>query len=61
MTIAAIYGAIYKVASLTVWTPYAGMVIPIVGLVAAGMMPSTPKGTADFSGLFEADQGPVNI
>lgn len=61
VTIAAIYGAIYKVTSPTVWAPYAGIVILVVGLVAAGAMPATPKGTADFTGLSEADQGPLKV
>ncbi len=61
VTIAAIYGAIYKVTAPTVWAPYAGIAILIVGLVAAGAMPTTPKGTADFSGLSEAEQGPLKL
>lgn len=61
VTIAAIYGAIYKVTAPTVWAPYAGVAILIVGLIAAGLMPTAPKGTADFSGLSEAEQGPIKI
>ncbi len=61
VTAAAIYGGIYKVTAPTVWAPYAAIVILIVGLVAAGAMPTTPKGTADFSGLTEAEQGPVKL
>lgn len=61
VTIAAIYGAIYKVTAPTVWAPYSAIGILIVGLLMAGMMPSTPKGTADFSGLTAAEQGPLKI
>jgi amino acid transporter len=61
VTIAAIYGSIYKVTAPTVWAPYAAVVILVVGLVAAGAMPTAPKGTADFSGLSEAEQGPVKL
>lgn len=61
VTAAAIYGAIYKVTAPTVWAPYAAIVILIVGLVAAGAMPTTPKGTADFTGLSEAEQGPLKL
>lgn len=61
VTAAAIYGAIYKVTAPTVWAPYASIVILIVGLVAAGAMPTTPVGTADFSGLSEAEQGPLKL
>ena len=61
VTASAIYGAIYRVTAPTVWAPYAAVVVLIVGLVVAGVMPVTPKGTADFSGLSEADQGPLKI
>lgn len=61
VTAAAIYGAIYKVTAPTVWAPYAAIILLIVGLVAAGAMPTTPSGTADFSGLSEAEQGPVKL
>lgn len=61
VTAAAIFGAIYKVAAPTVYAPYTAVVILVVGLVVAGMMPEAPAGTADFSGLAEADQGPLKI
>lgn len=61
VTIAAIYGAIYKVTSPTVWAPYVGTIILFVGLVAAGAMPKSPKGLADFSELTEAEQGPLKL
>ena len=43
------------------WAPWAGVAILIIGLVAAGAMPTAPKGTADFSGLSEAEQGPLKL
>lgn len=61
VTAAAIYGAIYKVTSPTIYAPYTAIAILIVGLVAASMMPDAPKGTADFSGLSEAEQGPIKL
>jgi amino acid transporter len=61
VTIAAIYGAIYKVTAPTVWAPYAGVALLIIGLVVAGLMPKAPRGTADFSGLSEAEQGPLKV
>ncbi|MFI5035250.1 MAG: APC family permease [Acidimicrobiales bacterium] len=61
VTAAAIYGAIYKVTSPTVYAPYTAVVILIVGLVAAGMVPEAPKGRADFTGLSEAEQGPLKV
>jgi amino acid transporter len=61
VTIAAIYGAIYKVTAPTVWAPYAGIALLVVGLLVAGLMPKIVKGTTDFSGLSEAEQGPVKL
>jgi amino acid transporter len=61
VTAAAIYGAIYKVTAPTVWAPYAAIAILVVGLIAAWFMPTAPSGTADFSGLSEAEQGPLKV
>jgi amino acid transporter len=61
VTAAAIYGAIYKVTSPTVWAPYAALILLAIGLLAAGLMPKSPSGIADFSGLSEAEQGPVKL
>jgi amino acid transporter len=61
VTAAAIYGAIYKVTSPTVWAPYAALILLAIGLLAAGLMPKSPSGIADFSGLSEAEQGPVRL
>jgi amino acid transporter len=61
VTAAAIYGAIYKVTSPTVWAPYVALILLALGLVAAVLMPKTPSGIADFIGLSEAEQGPVKI
>ncbi len=61
VTAAAIYGAIYKVTSPTVWAPYAALILLAIGLLAAGLMPKRPSGTADFSGLSQAEQGPLKI
>jgi amino acid transporter len=61
VTAAAIYGAIYKVTSPTVWAPYCALILLAIGLLAAGLMPKEPSGIADFSGLSEVEQGPVKI
>jgi amino acid transporter len=61
VTVAAIYGAVYKVTAPTVYAPYAAIVILIVGLIAAAVMPKAPSGQADFSELGEAEQGPLKI
>ncbi|HVB70005.1 MAG TPA: APC family permease [Acidimicrobiales bacterium] len=61
VTAAAIYGAIYKVTSPTVWAPYIALIVLGVGLAASFLMPDAPVGKADFSGLSEAEQGPIKI
>jgi amino acid transporter len=61
VTIAAIYGAIYKVTAPTVWAPYAGIGVLVVGLIAAWLMPIVPKSTTDFTGLSEAESGPIKV
>ena len=59
VTAAAIYGAIYKVTAPTVWAPYAGVSLLVVGLVVSLLMPKASRGIADFSGLSEAEQGNI--
>ncbi len=61
VTAAALYGAIYKVTAPTIWAPWTAVVILVVGLIAAAVMPSSPRGSADFSGLAESEQGPLKI
>jgi amino acid transporter len=61
VTAAAIFGAIYKVTKPTVYAPYAALVVLVIGLVVAGLMPTTTSGLADFSGLSEAEQGPLKV
>ncbi len=61
VTVAAIYGAIYKVSAPTVYAPYAAVVVLVVGLVVSAMVPQAPSGVADFTELAPADQGPIKI
>jgi amino acid transporter len=61
VTAAAIFGAIYKVTKPTVYAPYTALVVLVIGLVIAGLMPKTTSGLADFSGLSEAEQGPLKV
>jgi amino acid transporter len=61
VTAAAIYGAIYKVTAPTVWAPYSAIALLAVGLVIASFMPKAPSSTTSFSGLSEAERGPVKI
>jgi len=60
VTIAAIFGAIYKVTAPTKYAPYTAIAILVVGLIGASLMPRAP-GKADFSGLSETEQGPIKI
>lgn len=57
----AVYGAIYKVPSPTIWAPWAAVIIFVVALVVAATMNIAPKGIADFSPLAKADQGPQKL
>jgi amino acid transporter len=61
VTIAAIYGAIYKVTAPPVWAPYSALGVLVAGILVAIVMPISPKGTTDFSGLNEAESGPVKV
>jgi amino acid transporter len=61
VTGAAIYGAIYKVPAPTKYTWMAAVGLLIVGLIATSAVPQEFKGTADFTGLSEADQGPLKV
>jgi amino acid transporter len=61
VTIAAIYGAIYKVTAPTVWAPYSAIGVLALGLIVAFILPVAPKGLADFSELSDAEQGPVKL
>ena len=38
-----------------------GVVVLIVGLVAASVMKSAPSGVADFTPVAEAEQGPMKL
>ena len=39
----------------------AAVALLIVGLIATSVMPQDSKGRADFSGLREAEQGPLKV
>ncbi len=61
VTIAAIYGAIYKVAAPTKWAPFTGIVILIIGVAVSFALKAAPTGLTDFSELAEAEQGPTKL
>ena len=60
VTAAALYGALYKVTAPTVYAPYAGVVVLVVGLVVALKMPPAPPSTT-FAGLSEVEQQPQKL
>ncbi|NNN02568.1 MAG: APC family permease [Acidimicrobiaceae bacterium] len=61
VTVAAIYGSIYKVGAPTKWAPYSAVAILVMGLVAAIVMRPAPSGQSDFTPLKESEQGPVKL
>ncbi len=61
VTGAAIYGAIYKVPAPTKYTWMAAVALLIVGLIATSAVPQDFKGRADYTGLSEAEQGPLKV
>ena len=61
VTAGAIYGAVYKVTSPTVYAPYAAVVVLIVGLAVSAAIYRAPSGHADFAGLSEVDKGPQKV
>ena len=61
VTVAAIYGAVYKVTAPTVYAPYAAVIVLVMGLVASSLVPRASSGVADFTGLAAPDQGPIKV
>jgi hypothetical protein len=61
VTVAAIYGAIYKVSSPTVVAPYAALAIFGFLLWVMWMEDRPHSGHANFKGLSEADQEPQKL
>ena len=61
----AIYGALYKVSSPTIWAPEAAIGIFVIGLILAFAMPGKPgtgtRATEEFAGLSEAEQAPQKL
>ena len=65
VTVGAIYGAIYKVASPTIWAPWAAAGVFVIGLVLTFVMPGKPgtgqRAVDEFAGLAPAEQDPQKL
>ena len=61
VTVAAIYGAIYKVAAPTKWAPFSAIAILIIGVIVSFALKAAPTGFTDFTPLAEAEQGPTKL
>ncbi len=61
VTVAAVYGSIYKVGAPTKWAPYSALIILAVGVAASFAMRPIPSGQSDFSALKSSEQGPVKL
>ena len=64
-TAGAIFGALYKVPSPTIWAPEAAIGIFVIGLILAYVMPGKPgtgtRAAEEFAGLAAADQAPQKL
>ncbi len=71
VTAGAIFGAVYKVASPTIWAPEAAVVILVVGFLLTYAFPGKPgsglivsadqSAEEEFAGLSETDRGPQKL
>jgi hypothetical protein len=61
VTGAAIFGGIYKVHKPTIYAPYAGLAVLVVGIVLAFAFPGRATAVTRFTELTPAEQGPVKL
>lgn len=61
VTVAAIFGAVYKVPAPTIWCAYAVVGVFAVGLVLAFAVPGRQTGHTGFDELIETERGPVKM
>ena len=61
ITLAAMFGSIYKVTAPTIYAPYAAIGVFVIGLVLAWGMPGRAPASTTFSELAESEQGPVKL
>jgi amino acid transporter len=61
VTGAAIFGGVYKVHKPTIYAPYAGIAVLVVGIVLAFAFPGRATSVTRFDELSAADQGPLKL
>jgi amino acid transporter len=61
VTGAAIFGGIYKVQKPTIYAPYAGLVVLVIGVLLAFVFPGRATSVTRFAELTPAEQGPVKL
>jgi hypothetical protein len=61
VTVAAVFGSVYKVAAPSSYAPWAAVGIFVVGLILTWVMPGRPSASSHFMELTETEQGPVKL
>jgi len=61
ITLAAVFGSVYKVTEPTIYAPYTALAIFVIGLLLTWVMPGRPSASTQFGELTESEQGPVKL
>jgi amino acid transporter len=61
VTASAIFGSVYKVAAPIIYAPYVAVAVFVVGIVLAFLHPGRAPAHTEFTGLAEAERGPVRL
>ncbi|GAA4352103.1 APC family permease [Angustibacter luteus] len=61
ITLAAMFGSVYKVTAPTIYAPYAALGVFVVGLALTWVMPGRAPASTQFGELTESEQGPVRL
>jgi amino acid transporter len=61
ITLAAVFGSVYKVTEPTIYAPYTALAIFVIGLLLTWVMPGRPSASTRFAELAESEQGPVKL
>ena len=61
ITLAAMFGSVYKVTAPIIYAPYAALGLFVIGLLLTWVMPGRAPASTQFSGLSESEQGPVRL
>jgi amino acid transporter len=65
VTAGAIFGAVYKVASPTIWAPWAALIVLAIGFVLTYVLPGRPgagqRAVDEFEGLRSSEQDPQKL